>query len=81
MCSHDLGGLEISGEEELSVGGVPYVSSLYVTCRQCTRVVKEKAKKGRKINLHDKDRLKAAQELVAKHGFPKKQSRGELDTR
>ena len=55
------------------MGGVPYVSSLYVTCRQCTRVVKEKAKKGRKINLHDKDRLMAAQELVAKHGFPKKQ--------
>ena len=71
-CEHDLGGLEISGEEEVTKTGVAYVSSLYVTCKNCTRMVSGKPKKGRKINLHDKVRLKEAQELVAEHGFPKK---------
>ena len=70
---HDLGGLEISGEEETSAQGVEYVSSLYVSCPQCSRLVNGKSKKGRKVTLHDKDRLKAAQELVVEFGFPKKE--------
>ena len=69
---HNLGGLEISGEEEVTVTGVNYVSSLYVTCTICSRIVTGKPKKGRKVNLHDKVRLKAAQKLVAEFGFPKK---------
>ncbi len=71
-CEHGLGGLEISGEEEVTKAGVAYVSSLYVTCTSCTRMVSGKPKKGRKINLHDKERLTAAQALVEAHGFPKK---------
>jgi hypothetical protein len=75
-CSHDLGGLEISGEEKVSAAGVLYVSSLYVTCRSCTRMVSGKTMKGRKINLHDKVRLTAAQQMVAESGFPKKDKGG-----
>jgi hypothetical protein len=33
-------------------------------------------KKGRKINLHDKVRLTAAQQMVAESGFPKKDKGG-----
>ena len=33
-------------------------------------------KKGRKINLHDKMRLTAAQQMVAVSGFPKKDKGG-----
>jgi len=69
---HNLGGLEISGEEEVTASGVNYVSSLYVMCPKCSRLVKGKLKKGRKVNLNDKDRLTAAQALVAEFGFPKK---------
>ncbi len=69
---HNLGGLEISGEEEVTTSGVNYVSSLYVSCPKCSRLVSGKSKKGRKVNLDDKDRLKAAQALVAEFGFPKK---------
>ena len=69
---HNLGGLEISGEEEETVTGIKYVSSLYVTCTICSRIVTGKPKKGRKVNLHDKVRLMAAQKLVAEFGFPKK---------
>jgi hypothetical protein len=71
MCEHDLGGLEISGEEK-TIDGADHVASLYVSCPLCSRLVKGKPKKGRKITIDDKDRLKAAQELVAEHGFPKK---------
>ena len=56
----------------MTASDVNYVSSLYVMCPLCTREVKGKPKKGRKVNLHDKVRLKAAQKLVAEFGFPKK---------
>ena len=75
-CGHDLGGLEISGQEKVSASGAQYVSSLYVTCRSCTRMVSGKPKKGRKITLHDKVRLTAAQQMVAVSGFPKKDKGG-----
>ena len=52
--------------------GIKYVSSLYVTCTICSRIVTGKPKKGRKVNLHDKVRLMAAQKLVAEFGFPTK---------
>ena len=54
------------------MAGEEYVSSLYVTCTICSRIVKGKPKNGRKVTLHDKARLKAAQKLVAEFGFPKK---------
>ena len=72
LCSHDLGGLEMSGEEEVNAAGEEYVSSLYVTCRQCTRMVKGKPQKGRKITVQDKKLLEEAQKLVAEFGFPQK---------
>ena len=71
-CSHDLGGLEISGDVKINADGEDYVSSLHVNCRQCTRIVKGKPKKGRKITVHDKELLKEAQDLVAEFGFPQK---------
>ena len=48
------------------------MSYLHVSCPKCTRHVKGKLKKGRKVNMNDKDRLTAAQALVAEFGFPKK---------